>query len=752
MDLDKSIINIENEDGIYIIDEENKNSLGEETFCGEESFKASEDNVTWEEDNVTVSEDKKKVSNNADTKKVQSLGQAFGAFVSVVSGVLVLLTSLGLIPSIFSISVDNFISRSTELGFEVNKEEDKTYLMSLYNDDYKEEVELTNTNIYVYTDLNPNTVYNFEVYDITEGQNKKLYSANYLTADKDDYSAYIVESSIINNKLYLDVEYEGVNIEFVTVDIQLNGKSVLLYEGAPKKDFVIDLNEEFYDIKCKIYVNGKVTHFVQRTSESPSDTTPGEPTEETVAVEDLSLNYNEISLTVGETFTLEESIYPLNATDKTVVWSTSKESVATVENGLVTAVGVGSAIIRVETADGRFEAECSVRVTGGTVLAESIELNYTELDLIVGNYGELRATVLPYNTSNPNVTWESSDESVATVFDGIITAEGIGEATITAKTKDGSGLSATCVVTVGDGKTHVTSVSLDHETLTLEQEDTMTLVATVLPSDATDASVTWTSSNPDVVKVRSSGYIEALSVGEATITVTTTDGELTASCAITVQAKEPTFSNFFVERNYTNSGNAIITFICSYEDPSKVWNDKFTVKCTKSTSDGEIMFEGTIKPATESYAALNRSGRFVMLAWEDSYYDILANTTNTYYFTVSNMDGDVLKQTPFYGGQSFSTGMNPIPGSIILEENVGNNPTFKIDSTDLSDYDSINVYFVDVSAQQVVQSITDITLDETITTSIELTSNSKDYQVIVMGQKGEEEIVIIEEVITLSTN
>ena len=58
MDLDKSIINIDNEDDIYIIDEENKNSLGEETFRGEETFKANEDNINYQEENILISSKK----------------------------------------------------------------------------------------------------------------------------------------------------------------------------------------------------------------------------------------------------------------------------------------------------------------------------------------------------------------------------------------------------------------------------------------------------------------------------------------------------------------------------------------------------------------------------------------------------------------------------------------------------------------------------------------------------------------------
>ena len=131
------------------------------------------------------------------------------------------------------------------------------------------------------------------------------------------------------------------------------------------------------------------------------------------------------------------------------------------------------------------------------------------------------------------MTWASDNEDVATVVDGIVTAVAAGTATITVTTIDGN-LTATCEVTVVTPVVAVTSVTLDLTELTLTVPETAILVATVLPEDATDKSVTWASDNEDVATVVD-GVVTAVAAGTATITVTTVDGNLTATCAVTVQ-------------------------------------------------------------------------------------------------------------------------------------------------------------------------------------------------------------------------
>jgi uncharacterized protein YjdB len=162
----------------------------------------------------------------------------------------------------------------------------------------------------------------------------------------------------------------------------------------------------------------------------------------TVPVSGISLDQTSLTLTIGDTSTLKATVSPANATDKSVIWSTSHEEIATVgQDGTVTAVGVGEAIITATAGDKK--AECKVTVSYADVA--SITLNETELTLAQGGTTTLTATVLPEN-ADKTVEWSSSDANVATVDQhGTVKAIGAGKAIITAKAGE---LESTCTVTV----------------------------------------------------------------------------------------------------------------------------------------------------------------------------------------------------------------------------------------------------------------------------------------------------------------
>ncbi|MGI5880623.1 MAG: Ig-like domain-containing protein [Syntrophomonadaceae bacterium] len=257
----------------------------------------------------------------------------------------------------------------------------------------------------------------------------------------------------------------------------------------------------------------------------------------TIKVTGVSLDKNALNLTAGgATGNLVATVTPSNATNKNVTWSSSNESVATVANGVVTPVAAGSASITVKTEDGNFTATCAVTVAAATIKVTGVSLDKNSLNLTAGGAtGNLVATVTPSNATNKNVTWSSSNESVATVANGVVTPVAAGSASITVKTEDGS-FTATCAVTVEAATVAVTGVSLNASTLTLsEGGDTAALVATVSPADATNKNVTWSSSNESVATV-ADGVVTPVAAGSATITVTTEDGKKTATCAVTVEA------------------------------------------------------------------------------------------------------------------------------------------------------------------------------------------------------------------------
>ena len=241
-----------------------------------------------------------------------------------------------------------------------------------------------------------------------------------------------------------------------------------------------------------------------------------------VDVESVSLDITTLSLSVGESATLTATVKPDNASDKNVVWTSSDNSVATVSNGRVTAVKAGTTTVKA-TCGGK-TAECVVTVT---VPTGSITLNKTVLSLSLGESATLTATVKPDNASDKNVVWTSSDNSVATVSNGKVTAVKAGTATVKATC---GGKTAECVVTV---TAKVTGVKLNTSSIMLMSGDYSILKATIIPDNAANKNVKWESSNIAVATV-DNGKVTAISEGTAKITVSTEEGQFAASCTVTV--------------------------------------------------------------------------------------------------------------------------------------------------------------------------------------------------------------------------
>ena len=132
-----------------------------------------------------------------------------------------------------------------------------------------------------------------------------------------------------------------------------------------------------------------------------------------IAVASVSLSQSAVTLEVGGTSNLTATVQPSNATNKVVNWSTSNQSVATVNNGTVTAVAEGTATITA-TAGGE-SATCSVTVNKKVVAVTSVELDNAEVDIVSGSTITLKATVKPTDATDQKVTWESDNPEIATV-------------------------------------------------------------------------------------------------------------------------------------------------------------------------------------------------------------------------------------------------------------------------------------------------------------------------------------------------
>ena len=244
-----------------------------------------------------------------------------------------------------------------------------------------------------------------------------------------------------------------------------------------------------------------------------------------VLPEKVTLNSTLLTIEKGQGITLKATVFSETATDKTIVWSSSDETVAKVDkDGKVTTLKVGKAVIKAQSiADGVF-AECSINVK---VDSKEINLDKKEADIYLGETLTLAAQVLPADNTNSEIIWSSSDDKIASVKGGVITPAALGTVTITAKTAD-TGITASCKVTV---KKHTQSIGISSNYETVYVGSSVTLKATVLPEDASDKNVVWTSSDSVVASVEK-GVIKALRSGTAVITAKTQEGDFYAVCII----------------------------------------------------------------------------------------------------------------------------------------------------------------------------------------------------------------------------
>lgn len=227
----------------------------------------------------------------------------------------------------------------------------------------------------------------------------------------------------------------------------------------------------------------------------------------------------------GATLTLTAAINPSNAGDKSLIWVSSDEKVAAVDqNGTVTGVKAGTADITVKAANDK-SAVCKVTVSSVTLNAKTVPLQVKK------STAALKAAVSAKGDSV--ASWKSSNTKIVKVDSkGKLTATSkTGKATVTVTTK--SGAKASCTVQVQKGKVTTKSISLSSKKMTLLKGKSATLAVTRNPISATEK-ITWTSSNKKVATVSSKGKVTAKKAGTATITAKTSNGKK-ATCKVTVK-------------------------------------------------------------------------------------------------------------------------------------------------------------------------------------------------------------------------
>ena len=355
-----------------------------------------------------------------------------------------------------------------------------------------------------------------------------------IVADRDDAAqqfAFLTNDEGATHYLYHAMEKKFINKEGKLVESPTD--PIYFKEGAYDTTYVAYFDESHYinvNNERQLVINDYATpdggnSFVIR----PAKTFNAKAALEKfpiVEVAELTLNYSTATLMAGEALALQASIAPSYATDQTVTWTTSDNTVAIVARGVVTAVAPGEAVITAKAGDK--EATCVITVEKRYVAVMGILLSQSTATMTEGDELTLTATVMPEDADDKAVTWETSDASIATVEDGVVTAIVPGTVTITAKA---GGKQATCVVTVKKRYIPVTDIILNYTEVTLKVGEKVTLSATVLPENADNKVITWSSSNVKVATI-SRKIVTAKAEGTTIITAKTDDHSVT--CLITV--------------------------------------------------------------------------------------------------------------------------------------------------------------------------------------------------------------------------
>ena len=245
---------------------------------------------------------------------------------------------------------------------------------------------------------------------------------------------------------------------------------------------------------------------------------------------EVANDYQHMGLFVGGSGKIRYSVLPGNATNTNVTFKSLNEKVATVDaNGVVTGVSEGNADIVITTEEGGFEAKCTVRVDG--IDARGIErVGDKTVTMGLNQTRQLQVKITPSDTTNKNVQWTSSNNSVATVdSNGVVTSKNSGSTIITATTHNG--LKTEFFIEV---ETSVTNITLNSNEINLNPGGTFKLDATVNPSNASNKNIKWISANESIATVDQSGNVTADVAGTTYISAVSADGKVIATCTVNV--------------------------------------------------------------------------------------------------------------------------------------------------------------------------------------------------------------------------
>ena len=257
-----------------------------------------------------------------------------------------------------------------------------------------------------------------------------------------------------------------------------------------------------------------------------------------VTVGDYSIKLKNISLSniseikVGEDKQLIVSYNPNNASNRSLVWSSSDTEVLKVnENGKITGISAGSSIVSVRSVDGDYKVEKEIKVLQtNNISPTNISFSNKNYSLKVGETESLNLTVEPFNSSFDILFISSNSDVVDVSKNGVIKGVSPGNATITAKVMD---MEANVEVVVGNQAS--SAIYLNKSVVNLKQNESFLLVGSVIPSNASNKTVSFKSENPSIASVSENGLIKGINPGTTIITVTPNGGGESSTCIVNVK-------------------------------------------------------------------------------------------------------------------------------------------------------------------------------------------------------------------------
>lgn len=302
-----------------------------------------------------------------------------------------------------------------------------------------------------------------------------------------------------------------------------------IYEGTDTtfEDKDLTSGKYVYTVKAIVDENAADANLY---SNSVSEESEAVIIPESVTGIEVANDYQHMGLFVGGSGKIRYSVLPSNATNTNVTFKSLNEKVATVDaNGVVTGVSEGNADIVITTEEGGFETKCTVRVDG--IDARGIErVGDKTVTMGLNQTRQLQVKITPSDTTNKNVQWTSSNNSVATVdSNGVVISKNSGSTIITATTHNG--LKTEFFIEV---ETPVTNITLNSNEINLNPGGTFKLDATVNPSNASNKNIKWISANESIATVDQSGNVTADVAGTTYISAVSADGKVVATCTVNV--------------------------------------------------------------------------------------------------------------------------------------------------------------------------------------------------------------------------